>query len=173
MERALDMCAHFSSTTSDIDACSAGVFMEYNFNSIEDPESNYVRKLDGNGLDWPCGAVPEPFRKDCYFEQPRWWESLYKSDYIKVGNLCEEVKDEVLRKVCFFGVGGSHLPDVDWTIDACAHMPNREALLLCRAGAAWRFSIEPLPAVHDAYPLVCKGLTQEETKHCLAAGLLQ
>ena len=168
---ALDQCAKLSSIKQDVDSCTVGAFMEYNFSVIDDPSLATFRTPENGNLQQPCDSVPAQYQKMCYFEQTRWWDHLFEYDPEKIGTLCGDVKDDSLRRTCFFGFGqkvvGPHNFDTQWAISECERMPNKEAAVLCRDGAAWAFSILPAPNIRDTYPRMCEGLTPDEKSHCL------
>ena len=152
--------------------CGSGVFMEYNMRNAEDPALVQIRPPDGDHLQSPCDKVPRKYGQACYFEQPRWWDQLFKHDYQKIRDLCEEVKDESLRETCFFGLGHIEVAtqkngyDVAHAIAGCTLAPDRRALVACRSGVAWSFFV--IPEVAEKYPLICEeGLSVDEKSQCM------
>ena len=138
---ALNLCETIS--WQPIGGCSSGVFMEYNFRTMETALSrkSYVRLIgEEDDVHAPCSTLPSHFQVSCYFEMPQWWEQLYGGNYEKIGMLCSEIGDAELKKTCFQGAGNYAAPfaqfDVRGIRELCDTMPG-EGKIFCREGASW------------------------------------
>jgi len=165
---ALDLCGTLS--WQPIGGCSSGVFMEYNFRTMETALSgkSYVRLIGEEGdAHAPCSSLPSRLQPSCYFEMSQWWEKLYGGDYEKIGMLCSEIEDARLKKVCFQGAGNYAAPfaqfDVRGIRELCDTMPG-EGKVFCREGASWILlgKGEPKEKVRE----LCAGLPSSLKQAC-------
>lgn len=153
-----------------IGGCTSGVFMEYNFKTMEMGQTNArTRKVTETNIHEPCDKVPEQFLQACYFEQPQWWQSAFKTDYKKIGSLCNSIKKISAREACYLGIGNSMSPtveyDVDKTIANCKLIEQIEGQTLCRAGASW--IIFANPKYSKDTDKLCDGLSEDYKHYCL------
>ena len=141
LEDALKLC----DTISDMPTggCSSGVFMEYNFHTMQITGSErYLRPYEGDDYK-PCATLPQQYQPSCYLEQVQWWENIYTFDYEKIGQLCAEIPggNRDNYNACYHGVGNyvadHHRRVTDDVIATCARMPNEESVALCHEGASW------------------------------------
>jgi hypothetical protein len=148
--------------------CGSGVFMEYNFHTMQSVDKAEDRPFDPKDPYDPCNKLPARFGKTCYFEEPQWWSHVLSADYAKIGRLCSAIKDEVERSACFEGVGNVVAPYTSYdsakTIKVCSLMPDAEADFLCKMKASWAFSAEP--SAHDRASDICKGLSADKQSQC-------
>lgn len=165
---ALEACTQLS-WKGPIGGCTSGVFMEYNFHTMLNPSRITLRPLDQTDPHLPCSMLPEKFSKACYFEQPDWWDKVYSHDYLKIGELCQQITETSSMHTCFRGfgnvVGVSTDYNPDEAIDICRKMPTEESENLCRQGASWSFYSNDKTR-HLAH-LLCKGLKKEEEDLCI------
>jgi hypothetical protein len=151
--------------------CSGGVFMEYNFHTMEQVDDGlYVRPLDDDPFA-PCNTLPERFRPSCYLEQVQWWEKIYDLDFTYIGTLCEQLpKEDGTYYSCFRGVGNhwaeNALFDQKEIERMCQTMPNQEATELCYEGVSWLIVDED--EHKDLYTAMCSHLTGERNEQCVA-----
>lgn len=140
LREALDKCRDL--TWQNLGGCSSGVFMEFNFNTVNHKRAE-TRQLDSKGPYFPCDNIPTDFQPACYFELPQWWQSVIKADYEKIGSLCFSLESKNIKDSCFKGVGNYTVPfsnyDVDLTIATCSKMPDLKSTINCSEGASWIF----------------------------------
>jgi hypothetical protein len=164
---ALEVCTKLN-WKEPIGGCTSGVFMEFNFHTMESFRAEN-RKLDPENPHYPCNEVPDKFRQACYFEQAQWWAQVVDGGYAQLGVLCKEVNEKSALEACFRGIGNTIAPSTKYnsteTIASCALMPGDEEELLCREGASWSFYAEP--SARDRVGEVCIGLGEVRSKRCL------
>jgi hypothetical protein len=161
---ALALCESVSTRATG--GCYSGVFMEYNFHTME--FGNYVR--DGSGdLYAPCDTLPEKFQPSCYYEQVQWWQNLFQNDFKHIGTLCGEVSDPASRDACFEGTGNyiatfARLSYND-IIRLCADMPDQDTVAICHEGANGLLRVQP-ELLEEAENL-CTILPEPYQEECL------
>ena len=141
LEAALKLC----DTISDMPTggCSSGVFMEYNFHTMQITGSErYLRPHDGDDYK-PCATLSQKYQPSCYLEQVQWWENIYEFDYEKIGQLCANLPgdSEANYFACYHGIGNyvadHHRRVTDDVIETCGLMPDEQSVALCHEGASW------------------------------------
>lgn len=164
---ALDLC--FGLSQEPTGGCTSGVFMEYNFRTMEDPSGEKIltRKYDGNPFK-PCNTLPDKFQQSCYFEQVQWWETVFSGDYGKIGELCDKLENQLNKQACFHGTGNYAAPfsghDAGKTSLLCQKMPTPQGQAFCVEGASWIFL--GMRKKDDARTL-CQTLKDRFQKECL------
>ena len=127
-----------------IGGCSGGVFMEYNFRTMGE---NRNRPVDERDVHAPCSDLPKQYWVSCYFEQTQWWVAVFPEDYIKVGNLCDSVKEKEAKTACFRGIGNIAAANSEFdsaiTIKNCKALPSQDAEMACRREASGTFFDRP------------------------------
>lgn len=165
---ALDICGKLS-WKGPIGGCTSGVFMEYNFRTMQSLEGAEPREFDASRPLYPCDSVPKPYAEACYFELPAWLMNVFGGDQARAGEFCALAPSGREREACYKGLGNSiganERYDAVRSIAACSKMPDREGELLCRAGAAWSFFAEPTSRERKGEP--CQGLAATENAYCL------
>ncbi len=136
--QALELCETIS--TLPTGGCSSGVFMEYNFHTMDD-STDFVREA-GDDLYAPCNVLPQRFQASCYFEQVQWWQSVVGKDYARIGALCAKLPSNSAEyQACYNGTGNYIAADAKFDVDQiiawCALMPNGASQGLCHEGATW------------------------------------
>ena len=136
--KALELCETISQLPTG--GCSSGVFMEYNFHTMDD-SSDFIREA-GENLYEPCDTLPQRFQASCYFEQVQWWQSVVQRDYKRIGELCAKLpQNSAEYRACYNGSGNYIAADAKFDVDQiiawCALMPNDESRGLCHEGASW------------------------------------
>jgi hypothetical protein len=137
---ALDLCATIS--THPTGGCVSGVFMEYNFHTMDDTvPSNYHRPITED-IYAPCTSLGKQYQPACYQEQVQWWQSVFNSDFQHIGTLCAALeRDSDNWRTCYYGVGNYVAADSslqpEKITSQCALMPDQETTALCHTGAAW------------------------------------
>lgn len=74
LAEALTVCAALKQE-SPVGGCFGGVFMEYNFNTMQSDTGIAVRPFDESGANEPCDELSDEFKIPCYFDQPAWWHA--------------------------------------------------------------------------------------------------
>ncbi|MCE9541469.1 hypothetical protein K8R03_02820 [Candidatus Kaiserbacteria bacterium] len=143
LSQALEACASVNNGQT-IGGCYGGVFMEYNYNTMQSADGIKLRPFDASAANEPCATeVPEKFRGACYYELPSWWKASLgekdvstKDQYRVVGGLCAVITDSALRDTCFRGIGNTIGPGSGYESatmrDWCSVMPtapDRDACL--------------------------------------------
>ncbi|MCE9644325.1 hypothetical protein K8Q93_03750 [Candidatus Parcubacteria bacterium] len=168
LAEALDICATLT-WKGPIGGCSGGVFMEYNFHTMADPDLTSPRMFDPKKAHAPCDAL-SIYREACYFDMPQWWMRTFNGDAAPAAALCAEVGAKGEREACFKGIGNIVAPesgyDVKKSLAVCNSLVGTEEQLLCRQGASWSFFAEP--RVRDLSPQLCAGLSEDARQSCVA-----
>jgi len=167
LEKALELCETIN--TMPTGGCSSGVFMEYNFHTMDDTDrGSFVRASDD--LYNPCNTLPERFQASCYFEQVQWWQQMFHGDFKKIGELCAALsEDSAAYTACYNGAGNyaaaqGHLVLED-TAALCAQMPSEKTKGLCHEGASWL--IYGNGENKEDAPALCQMLAEPYKTQCL------
>jgi hypothetical protein len=163
---ALDLCRTI--TDRPTGGCSSGVFMEYNFHTMESESVvGYSRPLTEDVFA-PCSNLDSSYQPSCYLEQVQWWEGIFNRDYKKIGVLCEEIAEEVNRQACFHGVGNYiasfTMHDVQKILHLCTLMPSATGRAECHEGASWL--IRGDGSFVDDARLLCDALSEPYRSSC-------
>ena len=165
LDRSLEACMLLD-WQGPIGGCTSGVFMEYNFATMQ---QSATREPDERGMFYPCTAVGDRFREACYFELPAWWGALNDNDYEAVGALCGQVTQTAYREACYRGAGniiaGLQEYDLPQILAACELMPDREGVMLCTEGAVWIVSNQP--QFRDTWRSLCDSMEGEYYDRCI------
>lgn len=154
--KALDLCKTISDRKTG--GCSSGVFMEYNFHTMdENGDGSFVRTKTAD-LYAPCSTLPADYKPACYSEQPQWWESVLSEDFKKMGELCGTLSaDQDSYHACYYGIGNyaaAHVEnDVTKILPLCALMPEASSEAMCREGASWLVAFDP--KTHESALTLC------------------
>lgn len=138
--QALTLCDALHQASS-VGGCFGGVFMEYNFNTMQSPSGIEVRPfIDADAL-LPCAMLPLQFQDGCYFDQPAWWHASALPDGTEVerftrdGELCNRVRHKENRDICYRGIGNVVAPTSGFSEPVmrewCGKMPNAGAQATC------------------------------------------
>jgi hypothetical protein len=99
----------------------------------------------------------------------QWWDKIYKQDYSKLGELCENIPDQEFKHSCFLGIGNVVSPTTNYNVSAskklCGLMPSDDGKLSCLSGASWSFFANP-DYRHLARE-VCEGIPQRDSINCV------
>src|SRR3989344_3008307 len=148
--------------------CTLGVFMESSIPTASE-EFLQIRPLETENPYAPCPAMPKKYHKSCYYHLGPWWQIVFKSDFTRMGKLCEAVGNMDDRRACFLGIGTSSAASSNYevvlAIQQCEKMPNKEGKLFCRMSAAEQFY--GLLPVRQFAPNICEELDKEDKKRCL------
>lgn len=103
---ALGGCDKLKGSVHAASLCRNGVFMEYNFRTMQDLENDLtmIREFNSEKPFDPCDILPSRHQSDCYFEQVAWWSQVLEQNFLEVINLCQSLVPE-FQEGCFRGVG--------------------------------------------------------------------
>ncbi|MBI3577166.1 hypothetical protein HY086_03970 [Candidatus Gottesmanbacteria bacterium] len=168
LEPTLSVCGSIGSQTGQ-KSCATGVFMEYNFPTMESLNGKpTVRKAQVNPHE-PCSSLPLVYQDSCYLYQANWWLVVYGYDYQKVGELCGQAKDSNAQQVCFEGMGFTTAAVNNYQVDTirsdCGKLSSQSWDMLCRVGAGMGILREKKER-QQALAL-CLGLGQREQLECV------
>ncbi|MEN9621832.1 MAG: hypothetical protein RLZZ67_266 [Candidatus Parcubacteria bacterium] len=148
--------------------CQSGVFMEYNFHTMQSVVSAENRKFDPQRPYEPCTDIPTKNRETCYFEQPQWWLRIFKNDFARAADFCASIVGAKEKEACYLGTGNVAAPsseyDVLKTQQSCAYIKEKAGEVSCLQRAAWAFFAE-LKARNDSIK-VCDKLSGKDIKEC-------
>lgn len=127
--------------SSPVGGCFGGVFMEYNFNTMQSPSGIEVRPFMNVPAYEPCVSLPSDLQSACYFDQPAWWHASAlpnaseKERFARDGELCSFVRDTENKETCYRGIGNVVAPTSGFSEplmhEWCGMMPGRSAETLC------------------------------------------
>ncbi len=158
-------------TKKSISDCRSGIFMEYNFNSMNHT-STTIRELDPSSPYTPCSIIPKTYQDACYFSQPEWWNRVYKKDYQKIGQLCENLPISQ-RKMCLRGMGRvaafSSSFEIQETISKCNSISTKVGTTLCIIAARKTYmqNAKNLSMTKNEIDRLCNLLPQSTKSTCL------
>lgn len=166
LNQALELCETIS--TLPTGGCSSGVFMEYNFHTMDESTDGYVRDVKDD-LYEPCNTMPERFQPSCYLEQVQWWQTIFNSDFKHIGNLCNVLPQASANyTACFNGIGNyiAAFTEREYAsiIEQCVLMPNEETKGLCHEGASWLIRFEE--GKSDDAAMLCNVLQEPFRTSC-------
>ncbi len=127
----------------DRSSCYGGVFMQ-NIMNVQGPEgydpSNYPY-LKADQPMYPCTAVDDKYKEQCYLMQTSYALSIEKYDFSKVFDLCGQAGQ--YADTCYQSLGrdasGQSISDVQKTDASCRLGATNEAQTNCIIGAAKDF----------------------------------
>ncbi len=125
-------------------SCYGGVFMQNIMNEqTPDADADKGSKfLKSSEPMYPCTAVEEKYKGQCYLMQTSYALQVEGYDFAKVFSLCSGV-DELYRDTCYTSLGrdasGNSISDVTQTRTRCLLGPTEEAQRSCIRGAAMDF----------------------------------
>jgi len=175
-EKAVAACQTLPNADAFV-GCQAGVFMEYNLQSIAVAEEvGTLRPLVDDNWYAPCSSLSGDTRKGCVLWQPQWWWELMVKENLSVEEvairgfeLCQN-GDSQDRDFCFAGAG-QMIPsaanfDTKTIQSLCdSSVQNNQGQLICRA-----FSANVLFNTGDPIKAqeVCSDMQGEALKYCMA-----
>jgi hypothetical protein len=171
MDEALQACLD-TSWKGSYGGCPGGVFMEYNFHTMESVVAAKSRLFDREHPYAPCDAVDKRFSQECYYYQALWWSRTFAGslshDFASIGELCLALPSDIERAACLRGMGEAASSRTEFapekTVELCDALPDPRSRLLCREGA-WRVYFAGPQTRNDA-PLICAGLSPADAKLC-------
>jgi hypothetical protein len=122
-------------------SCYGGAFMENVMVAVrEEGESKFLRPGE---LMYPCTAVEETYKDQCYLMQTSYALQQTGYDFAKVAKLCQELPDTSYVSTCYQSLGrdasGSTLSDVARTKANCEKALDGLGLESCMLGAVRDF----------------------------------
>lgn len=167
LERALSLCETLS-WKKPMSGCSDGVFMEYNFRTMEEDPAKRYRAYSFEERLEPCASLTR-YPLSCYFGLSAWWiTALPESESLpkELGMHCRSVAKDTNRQACFRGIGYGIAPHVAFDpkqgAEFCDDAASDEERLWCREGLAW--SLFSDPAKRSLTDQACEGLGAEESQ---------
>ena len=152
--------------------CQDGVFMEYNFRTMEADPKERTRSFSLEERHEPCRAIEERFRAACYFGQPAWWLSALRDApdaSERMAAYCTEAGSEELVRACFRGLGYAFAPQVGFDVargsSFCDGAAQGEKKTWCREGLAWALYADPAWR-HDSPAACTGGMSEQAAKQC-------
>lgn len=149
------------------EACASGVFMEYSFWTMLQPDGG-IRPLEGN-LHAPCATLRGMNRPEmlwCLYWLPNWWD-LHEDDTAVFGERCRAYEGDE-RDACFMGIGKgtAWLPNqsAEATRAGCEAATDDATLRTsCFASAAYEFASAGFPEEAER---ICGFLEGEHAIRC-------
>ncbi|HSX00489.1 MAG TPA: hypothetical protein VLH38_05630 [Patescibacteria group bacterium] len=137
--KALSSCDSFDGSWQQ-ESCYSGVFMENVMNEINPGEhSKYLKSDDPL---YPCTAVADRYKQQCYFMQTSHALIVENYDYTKVFSLCEGLGDP-FNVTCYQSLGrdvsGQSSSDAKLTLERCMLGTSQLARENCFTGAVKDF----------------------------------
>jgi hypothetical protein len=122
------------------ESCYGGVFME-NIMAKDNP-SHPSKDLRPDEPLYPCTAVDDKYKEQCYMMQTSYALEIENYDFTKIFDLCGSVEEE-FRTMCYQSLGrdasGNSVSDVDKTNATCMLGEDEEARSNCVIGAVKDF----------------------------------
>jgi hypothetical protein len=126
------------------ESCYGGVFMQ-NIMNVQSPDETVDHKsayLKDDQPMYPCTAVDEQYKNQCYLMQTSYALQVENYDFSKVFALCKDT-EQTYRTTCYQSLGrdasGQSISDVDKTNATCLSGSDYEAQSNCIIGASKDF----------------------------------
>lgn len=120
-------------------SCYGGVYME---NVIIDNKNHFTKYLNPQDPIYPCNAVADKYKNDCFTMQTSYMLKVTGGDFKKVFSLCASA-EEAYRPTCYQSLGrdasGRSSSSVSKTAASCALGANFEQRSNCIIGAVKDF----------------------------------
>jgi hypothetical protein len=151
------------------DSCFGGVFMQ-NVMNVQGPEGTTIanyKYLKSDQPMYPCTAVAEKYKGQCYLMQTSFALELENYDFGKVFKLCSQIESEHIE-TCYQSLGrdasGQSVSDLQKTKDTCLLGSTAVAQTNCIIGAVKDF----VSYYHNDKPGydLCNALTANIKKTC-------
>lgn len=149
-------------------SCYGGAFME---NVIVDNKNHFTKWLKPEDPLYPCPAVAEKYRLDCYLMQTSYMLKVTGNDFKKVFGLCATTGD-AYRPTCYQSLGrdasGQNSSNAEFTKMRCMLGQDDEARSNCVIGAVKDF----ISYFHsfDQAKVFCNSLDNDLSGLCLDMG---
>lgn len=112
-------------------SCYTGVFMENVVGSLED--GAHKTKYLSDDPHFPCNAVNDTYKGECYFFQTARMKQLFDGNYQRIGQECGKVPEQY-QYLCFSSMGRDASGDT--------HQNPEQTILLCQNAPAGPHRIE-------------------------------
>lgn len=149
-------------------SCYGGVYME---NVIIDNANHFTKYLKPEEPLYPCTAVEDQYKMDCYLMQTSYMLKVTNNDFAKVFGLCATVGDGY-RQTCYQSLGrdasGQSSSNAELTKARCMLGRDEEEQSNCVIGAVKDF-ISYFHAFEQAEAF-CNSLELELASICLSVG---
>lgn len=162
----LELCTELDGNWEQ-SSCYSGVFME---NVMVDYRGQPTKYLKADDPVYPCNAVKNQYKKDCFMMQTSYMLKVASGDFKKVFALCANV-EQGYRETCYQSLGRDAASrssnDVRATKSSCDLADNTEAKTHCIIGASKNF----VSALHDNQRAksLCNATDTGIKDSCLAA----
>lgn len=134
----LALCDHLAGNW-ERESCFGGVFME---NVMADNRNHFTKYLKTDDLVYPCNAVDEKYRYQCYLMQTSYMLARNGQDFTDVFRRCADA-DANFRDTCAESAGrdasGSTVSDIAGTLERCALARDNRQHEHCLIGASKDF----------------------------------
>ncbi len=148
IHEALELCDVLESG-DDRESCYSGIFMENVVGGLSGAMGHTTEYLRPDDPHYPCNAVAERYRADCYYYQTSYMWRVFDGDMSRVARQCAMLADRA-RELCFssYGrdVGNLTRGDPAGAVELCGHAPPGADRIECLAGAAQDRFWEPTGA---------------------------
>ncbi len=162
----LELCAKLDGNWEQ-SSCYSGVFME---NVMVDYRGQHTKYLKAEDPVYPCNAVKDQYKQDCFMMQTSYMLKVVAGDFTKVFALCDSV-EQGYQKTCYQSLGRDAASrssnDVLATKSNCDLANNIDAKTNCIIGASKNF----VSALHDnkRAKSLCNATDAGIKSSCLAA----
>lgn len=162
----LDICAKLDGSWEQ-SSCYGGVYME---NVMVEQRGQHTKYLKREDSVYPCNAVKDQYKKDCFMMQTSYMLKVANGDFGKVFEQCSDVEQQ-FRKACYQSLGRDaasySLNKIQPTISSCKLASSSEAKVNCIIGASKNF----VSALHDDKRAIslCNATDAETKMRCLSA----
>lgn len=164
---ALELCETI--TESLMGGCTSGVFMEYNFHTMDESNVEGYFREKSDDLYAPCNTLPSRFQPSCYFEQVQWWQAIFHNDFAHIGALCGELEGNSENFLaCYNGIGNyvaayAH-NDITKIRELCSLMETEEKTARCHEGASWL--VRSADGMEEKVEELCEVLAEPYKSEC-------
>ena len=140
----LELCSRLTGSWEK-SSCYSGVYME---NVMVDYRGQHTKYLKTEDPVYPCNAVEDQYKNDCFMMQTSYMLKVAAGDFKKVFEICAAVEEDY-RTTCYQSLGRDAASrssnDVLATKTSCELGMNAEAKTHCIIGASKNF----VSALHD------------------------
>ncbi len=138
-------------------SCYSGIFME---NIVGSLAEGHKTKYLNDDPQYPCNAIDDKYKAECYFFQTARMKELLKGNYTLIARACGEVPEQY-QLLCFESMGrdisGDSLENPEKSIALCQDAPLGEPRTRCLKGAVQDMLWDPTGqdnAVHFCHLLI-------------------
>jgi plastocyanin len=183
LHQALNSCDQLKSGQN---SCWTGVFMENIVAGVASPiptKQNQISvglipghstKYLNEDPHYPCNAIDEKYKNECYFLQTSRMMQLFPSNFQKISDACLK-SPERYQATCFLSmgrdIGGLFAEDMSAIISACHKAPKGIFRTNCLKAAAQNFFWDPTG--QDNAIGFCKQLNEREEKEACYKAIIE